>query len=176
MYVNRLHATDWLISSITWWVMRASPTQNQKCNFWNPTTKEMTAQKINTLSSRYTNALTSFIIMLYVLTPTHYVVLNCNGKKTEMEWGRITLSQVGFSGKLLLVLPCTDTDSVSYCSSGNSSERWLHQSLVCHEDLPHTQHPHHHDLVLETHHPHEQTSCPAREVRPPHYQYHSDDL
>lgn len=86
------------------------------------------------------------------------------------------MSQVGFSGKLLLVLPCTDTDSVSYCSSGNSSERWLHQSLVCHEDLPHTQHPHHHDLVLETHHPHEQTSCPAREVRPPHYQYHSDDL
>lgn len=97
-------------------------------------------------------------------------------KKTEMEWGWITLSQVGISGKLLLALPCTDTDSVSFCSSGNSSERWLHQSLVCHEDLPHTQHPHHHDLVLETHHPHEQTSCPAREVRPPHYQHHSDDL
>lgn len=36
--------------------------------------------------------------------------------------------------------------------------------MVCHEDIPDTQHPHHHDLVLETDHPHEQTTCAAGEV------------
>lgn len=36
--------------------------------------------------------------------------------------------------------------------------------MVCHEDIPHTQHPHHHDLVLETDYPHEQTTCAAGEV------------
>lgn len=46
----------------------------------------------------------------------------------------------------------------------HSSEWRLHQSVVCHEDIPHTQHPHHHDLVLETDHPHEQTTCAAGEV------------
>lgn len=40
----------------------------------------------------------------------------------------------------------------------------LHQSLVCHEDIPDTQHPHHHDLVLETDYPHEPTTCAAGEV------------
>ena len=49
---------------------------------------------------------------------------------------------------------------------GHPPEWRLHQSVVCHEDIPHTQHPHHHDLVLETDHPHEQTSCATGEVRP----------
>lgn len=40
----------------------------------------------------------------------------------------------------------------------------LHPSVVCHEDVPDAQHPHHHDLVLETDHPHEQTACSAGEV------------
>lgn len=43
-------------------------------------------------------------------------------------------------------------------------ERRLHPSVVCHEDVPHAQHPHHHDLVLEADHPHEQTACSAGEV------------
>lgn len=44
------------------------------------------------------------------------------------------------------------------------SERRLHQSVVCHEDVPHAQHPHHHDLVLETDQPNEQTTGAAGEV------------
>lgn len=47
---------------------------------------------------------------------------------------------------------------------GYPSERRLHQSVVCHEDIPDTQHPDHHDMVLETDHPHEQTPCAAGEV------------
>lgn len=47
----------------------------------------------------------------------------------------------------------------------HSPEWRFHKSLVCHEDVPHTQHPHHHDLVLETHHPPDQTTCAAGEVR-----------
>lgn len=36
--------------------------------------------------------------------------------------------------------------------------------MVCNEDVPHAQHPHHHDLVLETDHPNEQTTGAAGEV------------
>lgn len=43
--------------------------------------------------------------------------------------------------------------------------KWrIHQSVVRHEDVPDAQHPHHHDLVLEKDHPHEQTPCSAGEV------------
>lgn len=38
--------------------------------------------------------------------------------------------------------------------------------MVCHEDVPDTQHPHHHDLVLEAHHAHDETPGAAGEVRP----------
>lgn len=60
--------------------------------------------------------------------------------------------------------PDIDRNQFSFFS-GNPSEWWLHQGLVCHEDLPHSQHPHHHDLVLEKDYHDDQTTSPAGEVR-----------
>lgn len=50
-------------------------------------------------------------------------------------------------------------------STEHSSKWWLHQGLVCHEDIPHSQRPHHHDLVLEENHPDDQATCSAGKVR-----------
>lgn len=52
--------------------------------------------------------------------------------------------------------------------SGYPSERRFHQGVVRHEDLPHTQHPHHHGVVLETHHPDDTTPCAVGKVRWPY--------
>lgn len=53
---------------------------------------------------------------------------------------------------------------VPWCSSGHPSERRLHQGVVCHEDLPDTQHSDHHGVVLEEDHADDARSRPAGEV------------
>lgn len=48
---------------------------------------------------------------------------------------------------------------------GNSPKWRLHQGVVCHEDLPYTQHLHHYGVVLEEDHHDVSTPSAPRKVR-----------